>query len=700
MFTIHCSLFIYILAYKPRLHRGPDKSGCWQSQQVTQQKLIAALLFSTKKLPNCIHYVFVVSKQLIFHSQFHSSFFTSVYMISANNCCKALQVAIAYCLFPFATFAVNDTVFVKQYNLLPNTRENAVKAVQQALELCKTKANPVLVFEKGRYDFWPQYSVEKEYYESNTTDVNPKRCPIFIEGFKALTIDANGADFIYHDREQPFTIDHSKNITIKNVNIDWDVPLTAQATVADTAGDHVDIKIDATVYPFIIEDGKIVFTGEGWKSQWWGMWGTMEFEKATGLIAPQTGDVGVFGGSKENYTATLLSNGLVRIQNTFLRKPAPGNILVMRHNERAHAGMFIIGGRNIRLENINLYHTGGLGILAQYAENLSYHNINVVPNKQKGRYFSGHDDGCHFSNCKGQILVENSSFEGLMDDPINVHGTAVQVIEKRSATELLCRFMHEQSVGMEWAQVGDTIGFINHESMQTFSTATVAGFKALSTTDFVLTLNHAVPTTLQVKDALENITYTPNVTIRNCMFGVNRARGVLVSTPGKVIIENNTFKSSGSAILIAGDANQWFESGAVKDVLIRNNTFTDACLTSMYQFCEAIISIEPEIPKLDANKPFHRNVVITENNFNAYDYPVLYAKSVDGLSFTNNTITRSNRFTPFHPRKYMFTFLTCKKVTIANNTLQGDVLGRNIDLENMSAKELKVQKSQGLIVGK
>ena len=26
-------------AYKPRLRRGPDESGCWQSQQVTQQKL-------------------------------------------------------------------------------------------------------------------------------------------------------------------------------------------------------------------------------------------------------------------------------------------------------------------------------------------------------------------------------------------------------------------------------------------------------------------------------------------------------------------------------------------------------------------------------------------------------------------------------------------------------------------------------------
>jgi hypothetical protein len=461
--------------------------------------------------------------------------------------------AIIIFLVPLVSGAANnDTVYIKRWGLLPNTRENAVKLVQQALELCKTKEHPVLVFEKGRYDFWPQYSVEKVYYESNTTVINPRRCPIWIGQCKELTIDANSSDFIYHDRVQPFTIDHSQNITIKNVNIDWDVPLTAQAVVTDTAAGYVDIKIDASVYPFKIEDGKIVFIGEGWKSNWWGMWGTMEFEPATGLIAPRTGDNGVFGTAPEQYTATLLENGMVRIQNTYTRKPAPGNILVMRHNERDHAGIFITESKNIRLENINLYHTAGLGVLAQYSENLSYYNLQVVPNKQKGRYFSGHDDGCHFSNCKGQILVDHCAFEGLMDDPINVHGTAVQVIEKISATQLLCRFMHEQSVGMQWAHKGDTIGFINHETMQTIVTGTVTNFTPLSITDFIVEFSSAIPSTLQIKDALENLTYTPSVTIRNSLFGVNRARGILVSTPGKVLIEDNTFQSSGTAILIAG----------------------------------------------------------------------------------------------------------------------------------------------------
>ena len=56
-------------------------------------------------------------------------------------------------------------------------------------------------------------------------------------------------------------------------------------------------------------------------------------------------------------------------------------------------------------------------------------------------------------------------------------------------------------------------------------------------------------------------------------------RGILISTPGKVIVEDNYFATAGTPILIEGDTSHWFESGGTEDVLIRNNVF-DNCLTS------------------------------------------------------------------------------------------------------------------------
>ena len=587
-----------------------------------------------------------------------------------------------------------DTVRITDYGYVPGSRTNAVPYVIKALNDCKTKNDPVLIFPNGRYDFWPQYVPEKLYYESNTDVIPLRRCPILVEGFNKLEINCNNADLVFHDRMQPFTIDSSKNITIRNVNIDWDIPLTAQAEIVAVADDHVDLAINAYESPYIIEKDKLVFVGEGWKSL---LSGIMEFDKDTKLVTTQTGDAGCMGENFSSYKASELKKGLVRLQYTGGHKPVLGNWLVLRHSARDHAGTFIINSRHIVIENMNMYHNAGLGILAQYSSDLYFKHVNVIPNPAKNRILSGHDDGMHFSNCSGQITVDSCRFQSLMDDPINVHGTSVRIIKKLSDKKLLCRFIHEQSIGFTWARTGETIGFIENEAMNTIGEGKVESFHANSPEEFEISFTDPVPVNIEEGDALENLSCTPNVLIRNSFFGSNRARGILISTPGKVIIENNVFESSGSAILIPGDANGWYESGAVKDVTIRNNIFNDACLTSLYQFCEAIISISPEIPKPDVSKPFHRNIRIEHNTFHPFDYPVLYAKSTEGLYFNNNTIIRSTRFQPFHYRKYMFSFEYCKKVEISNNSSQSDVLGKNIQLVSTPKQEVKVDKKQNLV---
>jgi hypothetical protein len=233
--------------------------------------------------------------------------------------------------------------------------------------------------------------------------------------------------------------------------------------------------------------------------------------------------------------------------------------------------------------------------------------------------------------------------------------------------------------------------------MKTFAFAEVEQFEALNHREFVLTFTDALPKELEVEDALENLTWAPDVNVKNSHFKSCRARGLLVSTPGKVVIENNIFESSGSAILIAGDANNWFESGAVKDVTISNNTFTDLCNTSPYQFCEGIISIYPEIPELTKNTPcFHRNIRITGNQFNPFDYPVLFARSVDGITFSNNTLTRSHRFEAYHHRRFTFTFEGCKNIIINGNNYVGEILGKNLLLNKTDRNELQIQNQENL----
>lgn len=613
---------------------------------------------------------------------------------------KSRRFGLFFIVFPlltgmcFGVASVAETVSIAGYGLQPNTRENAVPYVKQALAACVGKTGMTVLFPKGRYDFFAENCPEKTYYESNTTDINPKRCPILLENLDGVTVDGDGGEFVFHGQMQPFTVDHCQNVLIQNVSVDWDIPLTAQGEVVKVDKQSIDLRIDPKEYPFAVEDNKLFFTGEDWKSEWSG---AMEFDRDTHLIPPGTGDTTFGGGIKGNYRAEKVGDDTVHIRKHTRNLPKLGNFLVLRHNERIHAGIFLFHSKDVRVCNVNLYNTGGLGVLGQFTENIELDHVNVAPNEAKHRYLSGHDDGAHISNCKGLVTMVHCRFAGLMDDPVNVHGTSVRIIEKRDANRLLCRFMHEQSVGMEWGRPGESVGFIENDSMYTVGTGTLTSFNAISLTDFEVTFAEPVPEGINAGDALENLTWAPDVTLSDNVFGCCRARGVLISTPGKVIVENNVFESSGSAILVAGDANYWYESGAVRDVLIRRNEFKSVCLTNLYQFCEGIISICPEIPMPGkAPRPFHRNIRIEENTFHAFDYPVLYALSTEGLAFSRNTIVRSHEYAPFHQNKHLISLTGCKAVTIAGNTLQGEVLGRDVHLENMDASEVTLGAEQGI----
>jgi len=583
------------------------------------------------------------------------------------------------------TVAAEKICYIGDYGLTPDTRENATPYVRKALEACKGEKDVVIVFPKGRYDFWPQHCVERCYYESNTTDVNPKRLAMLISNAEGLTLDGGGSEFVFHDRMQPFTVDSSASVILRNFSINWDVPLTAQAEVGETKDDYIDLIINAYESPYIIEGGKLVFVGEGWKSAWHG---TMEFEKQSRIVTPQTGDPGCLR-YKGAYRAEELKKGLVRVHAAFQRKPKSGNMLVLRHSERDHSGIYIADSRDVTVENVDIFHCCGLGILAQFSENLNYTNVRCVPDEKRGRILAGHDDGFHYSNCKGDLVVRNCTFHALMDDPINVHGTSVRIIERLSDKTLKCKYMHEQSVGMVWARKGEQTGFIENETMETVATGIVTDYKSIDNELFEISFEQPVPKAIEAGDALENLTWTSNVLITDSKFLSCRARGILLSTPGKIVVTNNIFESSGAAILIAGDANYWYETGGVKDVLIKGNTFNSPCMTSMYQFCEAVISICPEIPKPVNTALFHRNIRIVGNEFQMFDYPALYAFSVDGLTFADNRLIRSYDFEPFHSRKDGLTFKNCRKITISGNYEEGGILGTTIKLIDTPAKECR-----------
>ena len=162
-----------------------------------------------------------------------------------------------------------------------------------------------------------------------------------------------------------------------------------------------------------------------------------------------------------------------------------------------------------------------------------------------------------------------------------------------------------------------------------------------------LTLDGPLPEGVGVGDAVENADWQCSATFRGNVVRFNRARGTLFTTPKPVLVESNVFdRVSGTAVLLAGDAHYWFESGACRDVKVSGNVFRN-CITSYgsHGFSFGIISVCPTVHNIDAQiRRYHGNVSIEDNVFETFNVPLLYAFSTDGLTWRRNRIVRNGRY--------------------------------------------------------
>ena len=118
----------------------------------------------------------------------------------------------------------------------------------------------------------------------------------------------------------------------------------------------------------------------------------------------------------------------------------------------------------------------------------------------------------------------------------------------------------------------------------------------------------------------DNVSWQADVKLTNSSVRRNRARSILISTQGKVLLENNSFSScTGVSLLFEGDATFWYESGPVRNVVIRSNKFSDFGLEGTGG---PIIQFTPRVSNT-GNPTFyyHRNIVFENNDcsvFGAY----------------------------------------------------------------------------------
>ena len=525
-----------------------------------------------------------------------------------------------------------------------------------------------IVLNKDTYHFYLNQTTDKELYISNHDQTNPKKVGLYLENLNDVVIDGSNSEWLFHGTILPIVVKNCTNITLKNFSIDFATPHLRQLHITEVDAKNNTVKVQ--LYPegnYKIKGEKLFFTGEDYEET---PFGGMIF-RADKRLAYKRADVN-FNPTK----ITEIAPNKFRFEGIgakpYLEK---GERFVLRTYTRPTPAIFVTESKNVKLENITVHNTQGMGLLAQLTENITLNRFRVALKEGTERYFTTQADATHFSACKGLIRSENGVYEGMADDAINVHGTYLKVIAREDNHTIKAQYMHPQSWGFLWGNVGDKVQFIASKTMDVIGDKTyrIQAIKAVDKPTkvgakiFKITFDEILPTEVNPDTpcGVENLTWTPKVIFKNNIVRNNRARGALFSTPKKVVCVNNTFDHThGTAILLCGDCNGWYETGACHNVIIKNNRFINA-LTANYQFTNAIISIYPEIPNLEAQqKYFHSNITIENNVFETFDEPILYAKSVENLIYRNNKIIKNQEFKPFHWNKERFKLERTKNVKI------------------------------------
>ncbi len=163
-------------------------------------------------------------------------------------------ILISLCLSAVNIYAESNVrrISVTDFGAEPNSRKATNEAFRKALEATGGR-DAVIVFPKGRYDFWQDFS------EMETTAME-------LRDVQNITLDGQGSEFVFHGRMKVLHVENSTGVTLRNFSADWDRPYITQAQFVAITPKYVDMRIDKQQYPYVIEGDKALFIGEGWSA--------------------------------------------------------------------------------------------------------------------------------------------------------------------------------------------------------------------------------------------------------------------------------------------------------------------------------------------------------------------------------------------------------------------------------------------------
>ncbi len=499
----------------------------------------------------------------------------------------------------------NGDAPVSSLRLSPDGERDMTPDVMAAVDAVRGAGGGAVSFAPGEYHFRSPVPIPVSISNHDNQDGHEAFLPV--TNVANIAFRSAGARFVCHGEGVAFALIDTKDVAVEGIAFDYARPRFSEWRLE---GGRL-VSCDAQ-FTCEMRDGKLYAAGPGWS----------ELQRLAHFFDGKT--LAPLGTKWWNGAADKVFEGF-----------PDGTVVVTRHGYRPNPCVFLYRAAHTTFQNCGAYAASGMGLLAQRCDTVA-----VSGWRTRGARLTGlQADATHFSNCRGTVTVENSILEGMVDDGINVHSTALRIEKILDGGKLVCKYAHVQSTGFETFLAGETLRFIRAATMEHAGERTVESVKWNAADEIEIAVSGGTPDGIAAGDAVENADWQPAVVFRGNTVRNMSPRGSLFATPGKIVCESNLFSSvSGAAILIAADANEWYETGACRDMTIGGNTFRRCTLKGG----KGVIQISPKVPRIEGQKVrYHQNITICSNRFVECAKPMLFAVSASHVRLRGNRLVDS-----------------------------------------------------------
>lgn len=486
---------------------------------------------------------------------------------------------------------------VQEFGAIPDDGQDDVASINQAIRAAAEQAPATVVFEPGTYNLKEEPGTLDTLIDLSKISGVTLLGQVDADGNPATRIERNvtvlGND---QDVAKQIAIVGSTNITLKNLVLDNMPPFatSGKITAVDPVVDTVDVEIFEGQPHF---DGMRCYSANSWNLE------TGELINVPALT---------IGTSKKKFSNVWKKTGeqSYRIQGLgFSDRVDPGQGISW-HFYVVGKGwqVFIDQSSDVRLENVHINNTKGLGVLAKSSRDLAF--VEVVTRPVKPALAVGARDAFHLVCNDGSLLIEDCTIKGYRWDPMNIKSKFCEVLEVAGPRTLNC----EVRTGSELPPIAGSavvfwVGdrpFTAMVSSESWSAETVRKKSYLGNLPyrtFTLEFAEDLPETV-----LPGVRFTPqawtfdSAEIKNTVIEGNYGRGILYQGEN-LHVDGCTFRNNSYADIALGPV-EILEGGFVRHAVIENCLFERSSWIlksntempgniSLFQACDRDFSTEP-----------------------------------------------------------------------------------------------------------